>query len=564
MTHAAATPPRHGRPVAPARRYPRAVRTAKLTLLASLIGVATLLPTGLATAPARAGHTGLQFLQVTPEVSALRLEGVLRLKAELFVGVANARVASAPATSVKVNFEEVADTPASLSATSCTIEPTETFCEVTASSAVASATLFRAWIDGHKDASEGRLANDQPATDAAADCIRPEEGESDAAACRASGDTPKPGDDAEPDVTDVVKASWLAGGIDVVPDDQVVEPGRQAILTATAYDVNGNPAPGIVVKFEYFDLSISDGDGNLPGGAQGGAPDGTCTTIARGVPGEGTCKVGYSQLKEGVDLLCAWTSDEPPKFVGTSDGGTCGGEGLVDATANDGKPDPPGDAQDVVQVEWQRPPPTGYWLVATDGGVFAFGDAAFQGSTGAIKLNQPIVGMAATPSGRGYWLVASDGGVFAFGDARFQGSTGAIKLNQPVVGMDSTPTGNGYFLVAADGGVFAFGDAAFQGSTGALKLNQPIVGMATSRSGRGYFLVARDGGIFAFGDAKFAGSTGDLELNRPIVGMSRTSTGKGYRLVASDGGIFAFGDAKFRGSTGALTLNQPIVGMDGF
>jgi hypothetical protein len=30
--------------------------------------------------------------------------------------------------------------------------------------------------------------------------------------------------------------------------------------------------------------------------------------------------------------------------------------------------------------------------------------------------------MAPTPGGRGYWLVAADGGVFAFGDARFCGS----------------------------------------------------------------------------------------------------------------------------------------------
>jgi len=28
---------------------------------------------------------------------------------------------------------------------------------------------------------------------------------------------------------------------------------------------------------------------------------------------------------------------------------------------------------------------------------------------------RPITGMAATPSGAGYWLVASDGGIFAFG-----------------------------------------------------------------------------------------------------------------------------------------------------
>ncbi|HEX7521567.1 MAG TPA: hypothetical protein VF441_05845, partial [Acidimicrobiia bacterium] len=36
-------------------------------------------------------------------------------------------------------------------------------------------------------------------------------------------------------------------------------------------------------------------------------------------------------------------------------------------------------------------------------------------------LNQPVVGMAATPTGHGYWLVARDGGIFAFGDAPYFG-----------------------------------------------------------------------------------------------------------------------------------------------
>ena len=69
-----------------------------------------------------------------------------------------------------------------------------------------------------------------------------------------------------------------------------------------------------------------------------------------------------------------------------------------------------------------------------------------------------MVGMAATPDGRGYWLVASDGGIFTAGDARFYGSTGAIALNKPVVGMASTSDGGGYWLVASDGGIFSFGD----------------------------------------------------------------------------------------------------------
>jgi L,D-peptidoglycan transpeptidase YkuD (ErfK/YbiS/YcfS/YnhG family) len=64
-------------------------------------------------------------------------------------------------------------------------------------------------------------------------------------------------------------------------------------------------------------------------------------------------------------------------------------------------------------------------LVASDGGIFSFGDAAFYGSTGALHLNAPIVGMAAAPGGGGYWLVASDGGIFSFGDAAFYGSATA-------------------------------------------------------------------------------------------------------------------------------------------
>ena len=66
-------------------------------------------------------------------------------------------------------------------------------------------------------------------------------------------------------------------------------------------------------------------------------------------------------------------------------------------------------------------------FAAFDGGVFTFGDLPFCGSTGGMHLNQPIVGMASTPSGGGYWFVASDGGVFTFGDAQFLGSTGAAR-----------------------------------------------------------------------------------------------------------------------------------------
>jgi hypothetical protein len=87
--------------------------------------------------------------------------------------------------------------------------------------------------------------------------------------------------------------------------------------------------------------------------------------------------------------------------------------------------------------------------------------------------------MAATPDGQGYWLVASDGGIFSYGDAHFYGSTGSLRLNRPVVGMTATANGGGYTLVASDGGIFTFGDAVFYGSTGGLALVAPVVGMAT-------------------------------------------------------------------------------------
>ncbi|MHB1486855.1 MAG: beta strand repeat-containing protein [Acidimicrobiales bacterium] len=134
----------------------------------------------------------------------------------------------------------------------------------------------------------------------------------------------------------------------------------------------------------------------------------------------------------------------------------------------------------------------------------------------------PSSGSVSKPGGQGYWTVASDGGIFAFGDAGFFGSTGATHLNEPIVGMATTPDGKGYWLTASDGGIFAFGDAGFFGSTGATHLNEPIVGMATTPDGKGYWLTASDGGIFAFGDAGFFGSTGAIHLNRAMVGMVRT------------------------------------------
>jgi ribosomal protein L24E len=201
----------------------------------------------------------------------------------------------------------------------------------------------------------------------------------------------------------------------------------------------------------------------------------------------------------------------------------------------------------------------GYWLLASDGGIFSYGNARFYGSTGAMHLNQAVVGIAPTPSGRGYWLVASDGGIFSFGDAHFYGSTGAMHLNQPIIGMAPTPNGRGYWLVASDGGIFTFGNARFHGSTGSTALFSTIAGMTTTPGGNGYWLASADGRVFAFGDAH---AMHGVAPTSPIVGVQATANGTGLWLVTSDGAVFTTGAAQYSGgANGPTSAFEQAVGI---
>ena len=67
--------------------------------------------------------------------------------------------------------------------------------------------------------------------------------------------------------------------------------------------------------------------------------------------------------------------------------------------------------------------------------VRAVGGAPAYGPATGMDLNQNLVGIAATPTGKGYWAAAADGGVFTFGDAGFFGSTGGTALQKPIVSV---------------------------------------------------------------------------------------------------------------------------------
>ncbi len=325
----------------------------------------------------------------------------------------------------------------------------------------------------------------------------------------------------------------------------IVPPGSGAV-NVSVFTAGGFSPPTPANLFTYLSppavTLVSPNSGRTSGGS-------AVTVFGTGLTGATAVTFGSTPATYAVVSSTQLVATAPP------------GTGTVDVTVT--TPTGTSPVLPADQFTYAVPSPSGYWEVASDGGIFAFGDAAFYGSMGGQPLNKPVVGIAATPDGHGYWEVASDGGIFAFGDAAFYGSMGGQPLNKPVVGIAATPDGHGYWEVASDGGIFAFGDAAFYGSMGGQPLNRPVVGIAATPDGHGYWEVASDGGIFAFGDAAFYGSMGGQPLNKPVVGIAATPDGHGYWEVASDGGIFAFGDAAFYGSMGGQPLNKPVVGIAG-
>ena len=143
------------------------------------------------------------------------------------------------------------------------------------------------------------------------------------------------------------------------------------------------------------------------------------------------------------------------------------------------------------------------------------GTASAGRETSPATLDATVVAMAADAGGSGYWEAASDGGLFAAGSAAYDGSMGGHPLHAPVVGMAATPTGKGYWEVASDGGIFSFGAAAYYGSMGEKPTGAPVIGLAVTPSGKGYWEAAADGAIFSFGTAHYVGAAKVTAPARP-------------------------------------------------
>jgi hypothetical protein len=228
----------------------------------------------------------------------------------------------------------------------------------------------------------------------------------------------------------------------------------------------------------------------------------------------------------------------------------------------------------------------GYWLVASDGGVFAFGDAGFYGSipglgiapagSGAPKaLNAPIVGIVPSADDRGYFMVASDGGVFAFGDAAFEGSCPGIgDCSGAAVSVVPDASGHGYWLVTDTGFLYTFGDAPNDGRPVDYNGGQALPpGSVTSAvrtpDGLGYWILIVDGFVLPFGDANLYGDThgdayGSVSPTDPATAVFATGDKLGYWVASADGSVFDYGDAPADGSMAGHPLNGGIIAATGW
>ena len=217
----------------------------------------------------------------------------------------------------------------------------------------------------------------------------------------------------------------------------------------------------------------------------------------------------------------------------------------------------------------------GYWLVASDGGIFAFGDAGFFGSIPGAglnpagsglphSLNAPIVGMVPSSDGGGYFMVASDGGVFAFGDARFEGSCpGMGGCSGAAVAVVPDASGNGYWLITQSGNLYAFGDAPFYGAPGGQ--GSPVTSAVRTADGGGYWVLLADGAVYAYGDAvSRGGPVGSVGGLNPASAIFSDATGGGYWVASAAGAVFSYGDAPNEGSMAGNHLNGSIIAATGF
>ena len=181
--------------------------------------------------------------------------------------------------------------------------------------------------------------------------------------------------------------------------------------------------------------------------------------------------------------------------------------------------------------------------------VLALGTVLFAGALGLAARSPAGAAAPHLQPGGGYDLVAADGGVFTFGDAAYEGSLPALGVkSEQHQGDGPIPRLSGLRPRGLRRWGVRFGDYPFRGNAAQNGIAATdLVGLAiTEQVGRGIggLLAGADGGVFTIAGAQFEGSLPGFGIHvTNIVGIAATADNKGYWLAGSDGGIFSFGDA---------------------
>ena len=209
-----------------------------------------------------------------------------------------------------------------------------------------------------------------------------------------------------------------------------------------------------------------------------------------------------------------------------------------------------------------RPPTaaaTGWWPPTAASSPSA--TPRFYGSLGGMHLNKPIVGIATTPDGKGYWLVASDGGVFTFGDAGFYGSRAATAQQAH----------RGHRRHARRGWLLAGGLRRRGLHLRRRRASTAPRAVTAQQAHRGHRLHSRRQGLLAGGLRRrrlhlrrrrllrLAGGS----LNKPIVGIAAPPTAVATGWWPPTAGSSPSVTPTSTAPTGGKPLNKPIVGSRG-
>lgn len=215
-------------------------------------------------------------------------------------------------------------------------------------------------------------------------------------------------------------------------------------------------------------------------------------------------------------------------------------------------------------VYWIRLTSTGdgYWVLRKDGAVTCYGNAGYFGSPKDLGIGNTGGGdaiqgkwqfIAPTPTNQGYWCVAVDGRIRAFGDAtNFASNLPGFVYgsNRYIAGGYSLKEGQGFYAVATNGVVYAMGAATHHGNwTGTA--DEALATCVPNMDGTGYWLMKSGGDIQAKGACSHFGEELTTSVDNPLEVFDQlmaTASDDGYWILRGIGNIYAFGDAQFFGS----------------